>query len=168
MLLCFIFHMSLGITYSSFLLGCFHAHNFLIWQLHHCARSRCLDIKVTPDTTVYPAPETMCIIKRAGSVCVAVLMPHLICKMQVKCFSGRNICCYGKATTCRANKSMPTAKCYYFKLLNNSKFLGWSTEIYCQNRLNRLSVQNVQSSHIHNIEIKIQQPYIIQKKCMQD
>lgn len=125
MLLCLIFHQSLGVVYSSFLLGCFHPHNFLI-LLHHWARSRCLDIKVIPDTTVYPLPETMGIIKCASFIYVAVLMPYLIFKMQVKCFSGRNICWYGKATTHRANKSVPTAKCYYFKLLNNSKCMRCS------------------------------------------
>lgn len=144
MLLCLIFHQSLGIAYSSFLLGCFHPHSFLI-LLHHRARSRCLDIKVIPDTTVYPLPETTAIIKCASSIYVAVLMPYLIFKMQVKCFSGRNICCYGKTTTI----GEPIRVC----LLPNVIILScWITQsawdvplldkVSCQNTLSTLSVQN--------------------------
>ena len=80
--------------WCSFLLGCPLLCYFLIWLPLRCAeRSSYLDMKVTPDRTVYPEPQTMAIAKCTGSV-----LPHLICKMQVKCFLGRNIFGCGRPT----------------------------------------------------------------------
>lgn len=134
----------------SFVLGCPLPYYFQMWLLHHCAeRSSCLDMKVTPDTTVYPELQTKAIKKCTSSVYVAVSMLHLICKMQVKCFLGEIAAAVAVPRTRLAKKDMATAQYYYSKLLKWIKELGIPcySQWCCQSALDTLSEWKVKNCH---------------------